>query len=275
MTLRANASLGERLWHRGERIFAGLVFAFLLVPILIIVPLSLSSGTLLTFPLPGLSLRWYETILTDSKWVGAAENSLVIGLATMVLATTLGTLAALGLARSRLRWKGALMALMISPLVVPVVITGVAAFFFFAPLGLVGTHLGLILAHTALAAPFVVITVTATLQGYDQNLSRAGLSLGAPPSRVFRDITLPMILPGVLTGALLAFATSFDEIVVVLFMASPAQHTLPRQIFSGIRENTDPSVAAAGVVLVLLSAVLMLTVEWLRRRSLRLQGRKH
>jgi len=273
MTLRSNATSTERFWHRSERVFAGLVFAYLLLPILIVVPLSFSSGTLLTLPLPGLSLRWYERIFTDPQWIVAAQNSLVIGVATMFLATGLGTLAALGLARSRLRFKGALMALMISPLVVPVVITGVAAFFFYARLGLVGTHLGLILAHTALAAPFVVITVTATLQGYDANLTRAAQSLGAPPARAFLGVTLPMILPGVLSGALLAFATSFDEIVVVLFMASPAQHTLPRQIFSGIRENTEPSVAAAAVVLVLISALLMVAVEWLRRRTARLQGK--
>ena len=273
MTLRLNASPSERLWHRGERLFAGLVFAFLLLPILIVVPLSFSSGSLLTLPMPGLSLRWYESVFSDPRWRVAAQNSLIIGLATMVLATGLGTLAALGLANSRLRFKRALMALIILPMVVPVVITGVAAFFFFARLGLVGTHLGLILAHTALATPFVVITVSATLQGYDSNLTRAAQSLGARPARAFLGITLPMILPGVLSGALLAFATSFDEIVVVLFMASPAQHTIPRQIFSGIRENTDPSVAAAAVVLIIISALLMIVVEWLRRRAARLQGR--
>jgi putative spermidine/putrescine transport system permease protein len=164
------------------------------------------------------------------------------------------------------------MAFLISPMIVPVVITAVGMYFFFANLGLNNTYFGIILAHTALATPFVVITVTATLTGFDQSLIRAGASLGAPPMTVFRKVTFPLILPGMISGALFAFVTSFDEVVVVLFIASPDQRTLPKQMFSGIREQISPTITAAATLLVLSAAVMLVTVELLRRRSERLRG---
>jgi putative spermidine/putrescine transport system permease protein len=196
----------------------------------------------------------------------------VVGFATTILATGLGTLAALGLSRGRLPMRGLIMSILISPMVVPVIITSVAVYFFYALVDLANTYVGIILAHTALATPFVVITVTATLTGFDHTLTRAAASLGASPSFAFRKVTLPMILPGVISGALFAFVTSWDEVVVVLFLASPDQRTLPRQMFSGIREQISPTITAVATLLLALSIILLISVELLRRRSARLRG---
>ena len=241
-------------------------------PIAVIFPLSFTSGTLLIYPLPGLSLRWYEEFFTSPLWVGATRNSILIAVAATALATCFGTLAALGLHRATFRLKPLVMGFLVAPLVVPVIIAAVAIFYFYAWLGLAGTYAGVVAAHTALALPFVVITVSATLQGFDLNLVRSAASLGASPLRVFFKVTLPLIAPGVVSGALFAFVTSFDELVVVLFLASPEQRTLPRQIWSGVRESISPTITAAAVVLILISIVLMLVVELLRRRSERLRG---
>jgi putative spermidine/putrescine transport system permease protein len=249
-----------------------LVLAFLILPILIIVPLSFSSGTLLTFPLPGVSLRWYAEFFASASWQLALRNSLIVASAATVLATALGTLAALGLTRARLPGQTLLMGLIVSPMVVPLVIVAVGVYFAYAPFGLTGSLLGLTLAHTALAVPFVVITVSATLQGFDPNHARAGASLGASPVVVFRRIVLPLILPGVVSGALFAFVTSFDEVVVALFLTGPGERTLPRQMFNGMRENISPVIAAAASLLILISIVLLTTVELLRRRNERLRG---
>jgi putative spermidine/putrescine transport system permease protein len=251
-----------------------LVLAFLVLPILVIVPLSFSSGTFLTFPLPGFSLRWYEAFLGSEPWRNAIRNSFIVAIATTVLATALGTLASLGLVRANFPGKSLLMALLISPMVVPLVIVAAGAYFFYAPLGLTGSLTGLIIAHTTLAAPFVIVSVTSTLAGFNPNLARAGASLGAAPTRVFFDVILPLIGPGVVSGALFAFVTSFDEVVVALFMTGPQQRTLPRQMFDGIRENISPLITAVATLLILLSILLMTTMELLRRRSLRLRGVK-
>ncbi|HYD68145.1 ABC transporter permease [Azospirillum sp.] len=264
--------LSQRLGWGATVVAATLVFVFLMAPILAIVPLSFSSQTYLTYPLPGLSLRWYVDLFTSDKWMLSLKNSFIIGIAATVLSMALGTLAALGLAQWNSRWKPLVMAVVLSPMVVPVVIAAVGVYFFFAPLGLTGNYAGLILAHTALATPFVVITVSATLQGFDMNLARASASLGAPPLLTFRRVILPLILPGMASGALFAFATSFDEVVTVLFLAGPEQRTLPREMFAGIRENISPTITAAAVILTTLSVILLATLEWLRRRSERLRG---
>ena len=245
-----------------------LVLFFLMAPILAIVPLSFSSSTYLTYPLPGLSLRWYEDFLGSARWMNALKNSMIIGVASAVLSMVLGTLASLGLAQWKSKWKPLVLAVVLSPMVVPVVITAVGVYFFFAPLGLTGNYLGLILVHTALATPFVVITVSATLQSFDMTLARAAASLGAPPLLTFRKV----ILPGLASGALFAFATSFDEVVTVLFLAGPEQRTLPREMFSGIRENISPTITAVAVVLTVISVCMLSTLELLRRRNERLKG---
>jgi putative spermidine/putrescine transport system permease protein len=219
-----------------------------------------------------LSLRWYQEFFTSAPWRLSLRNSLIVASATTLLATTLGTLAALGLTRARLPGQSLLMALIVSPMIVPVVIVAVGVYFAYAPFGLTSSLLGLTLAHTALAAPFVVITVAATLQGFDRNQARAGASLGASPAVVFFRIVLPLILPGVISGALFAFVTSFDEVVVALFVTGPAERTLPRQMFNGIRENISPVIAAAATLVILLSVLLLTTLELLRRRNERLRG---
>ena len=208
--------------------------------------------------------------VNDVIWV--MIFGVIVAVATTILATLLGTLAALGLARPNFPAKAYLMGVLISPMVVPVIITAVGMYFFYTQIGLSNSLPGLILAHTALATPFVVLVVTATLSGFDHSLSRAGASLGAGPLRVFTRIILPLILPGVISGALFAFVTSFDEVVVVLFLASPEQRTLPKQMFSGIREMISPTITAAATLLILFSVFLLTTVELLRRRSERLRG---
>ncbi len=262
----------ERIWYYTLRGFCGLVFFFLVVPILAVIPLSFNSSTFLTYPMPGVSLRWYRDFFHSPQWLPAFKNSLLVGTVTTVVSTSLGTLAALGLARlgSTVGWLIA--AFVISPRIVPVVITAVGVYFLYAPLGLTNSFVGLILAHSVLAVPFVVITVTATLQGFDFNLVRAGASLGASPAFVFRRVILPLILPGVLSGAAFAFATSFDEIVVALFLAGPMQRTIPIQMWNGVREEISPTITAAATLLVTLSVILLVVVELLRRRSERLRG---
>ena len=259
---------------RATIVASTLVFIFLMAPILAIMPLSFSSGSYLTYPLPGLSLRWYEDFINSPRWMMSLKNSIIIGVASTVLSMVLGTLAALGLAQWKRKFKPLVLAVVLSPVVVPGVITAVGLYFFFAPIGLTGSYLGLILAHTALATPFVVIPVSATLQSFDMNLARAaGASLGASPLYAFRRVILPLILPGLASGALFAFATSFDEVVIVLFMAGPEQRTLPREMFSGIRENISPTITAAAVILTTVSAILLATMEGLRRRNERLKGK--
>lgn len=251
---------------------AALVLAFLVLPLLVIVPLSLTSGTLLTFPLPGLSLRWYQEFLGSPVWMGSLRNSLVVGAIATVIATTLGTAAAVGLHRIEFRGKSLLMALLISPMIVPLVIVAAGAYFFLLPLHLTGSLVGLGLVHAALGTPFVLITVSATLAGFDRRLAQAGASLGCPPMGVFLKIMLPLIAPGVISGALFAFITSFDEVVVAIFLTGPQQRTLPRQMFDGLRDNISPTILAAATLLILVAVLLLATAEALRRRSVRLRG---
>jgi len=264
-------TVGQRLTRRALALFAAATLAFLVAPILIIVPLSFSSGSFFMYPLPGLSLRWYRDFFTSSFWLPAVWNSLLVGTAATLLATVLGTLAALGLWRARFAGQGLLLALLISPIVVPVVIIAVGVYFVFAPLGLTDGYAGLILAHTTLAAPFVVITVLATLSGFDRTLLRAASSLGARPLTSFRRVMLPLIAPGVLSGAVFAFAASFDEVVVALLIAGPAQRTLPRQMFAGINDNISLTITAAATMLIAISLAFMVLVGWLQRRSERLR----
>ena len=259
-------TVGQRLAGYGLATLTALVLAFLIAPILIIVPLSFSSGSFLFYPLPGLSLRWYHDFFASPFWLPSVWNSLIVGVSATLLATTLGTLAALGIWRARFPGQALLLALLISPMVVPVIIVAVGVYFAFAPLGLNDGYAGLILAHTTLAVPFVVVTVLATLAGFDRTLLRASASLGAPPLTTFRRVTLPLILPGVLSGAVFAFAASFDEVVVALLIAGPGQRTLPRQMFAGINDNISLTIAAAATMLIALSFVLMALVGWLQRR---------
>ena len=272
MALPSYATPLQRIWHWVFLAICALIFLFLISPILVIMPLSFSSEPWFTYPLPGLSTRWYDDFFTSERWQTALFNSIFIAVSATALATSLGTLAALGLSRANFPMRPLVMGLIISPMVVPIVITAVAMYFFYADIGLANTFPGIILAHTALATPFVVITVTATLTGFDHSLTRAASGLGAGPITVFRRVTLPLILPGLISGALFAFVTSFDEVVVILFVGSPEQRTLPRQMFSGIREQISPTITAVATLLIIFSVCLLTTVELLRRRSERLRG---
>jgi putative spermidine/putrescine transport system permease protein len=267
MLLSPYPTTGERIRLGLLCLWCALVAVFLIVPIFIPVPLSLNSGSFFTFPLAGLSTRWYEVVLGSDRWQAAIGNSLLIGFGTTLLATILGTLTAIGLASDKLPGRKLIMPLLISPLVVPVVITAVGAYLFYARLGLASTYTGIILAHTALASPFVVVTVSASLTGFDRNLLRAASISGAKPLVSFFRVMLPLILPGVLSGAAFAFVTSFDEVVIVQFLASANQRTLPLVMFTGLREQLSPAITAAATLMMMLSIALLIAAELLRRHA--------
>ena len=314
MALPIYASPLERIWYYARITICCLIFLFLISPILIVIPLSFNAEPyftftekMLAFDPTGYSLRWYDLLLTqnsipndvprdgawwaqvwnEAAWVNAAKNSVIIGFFATIVATVLGTVAALGLSRAEMPYRKAVMAILISPMIVPIIITATGLFFFYSnPCGiltwtgisadscgrLAGTYFGVILAHASLGIPFVIITVTATLSGFDQSLTRAAASLGAPPTTTFFKVTMPLILPGVISGALFAFVTSFDEVVVVLFVAAHDQQTIPRQMWNGIREQISPAILSVATILVIVSVGLLATVELLRRRSERLRG---
>ena len=266
-----HSTSAERYTWIALRVLTGAVLVFLVAPILTIVPLSFSSGSFFYYPLPGFSLRWYQDFFTSSFWLPALENSLIVGISATVIATALGTLAAIGIWRARFPAQALVLAMLISPMVVPVVIIAVGVYFAFAPLGLTDGYVGLILAHATLGVPFVVITVLATLSGFDRTLLRAAGSLGAPPLTTFRRVMLPLIVPGVASGAVFAFAASFDEVVVALLISGPGQRTLPRQMFAGINDNISLTIAAAATMLIAISVLLMIAVAALQRRSARMR----
>ncbi len=235
-------------------------------------PISFGASSFLNYPITSFSLKWYEVALSPFPWFSALKNSLIIACITTILATSLGTLAAVGLNSLNSRLKVFLSVLLIAPMVVPIVISALAFYFFFANIGLLGTFTGMIVAHTVLATPFVIVTVSATLKGFDNNLVRAASSLGAGRLTAFRTVTLPMIFPGVVTGSIFAFITSFDEVIVALFVASPAQYTLPRRLFEGLRDQLDPSIVAVAVMLMVFSTILLAAVVFLRWRTERITG---
>ena len=290
MALPVYATPFQRFWHYIYLAICVLVLFFLVMPLIAVIPLSFSSSPFLQFTSQMVALepeafssRWYKILIGDcsdpgittvctDRWVRGAQNSFFIGIIATFLATTLGIMASLGLSRSHMPFRKVIMAIMISPLIVPLIITASGLFFFFAKFNLVATYTGLIFAHTVLGLPFVVITVTATLVGFDQNLTRAAASLGGSPFLNFFKIQMPLILPGVISGGLFAFITSFDEVVIVLFVGGPEQVTLPRQMWSGIRQEISPTILSAATILVIISILLLTTVELLRRRTERLRG---
>jgi putative spermidine/putrescine transport system permease protein len=267
MWLPAFATPSERILRIGVVLFAFAVLLFLIAPLFIIVPLSFSHDPFFTLPVREYSLRWYRDFFGNDRWIASVINSALTAVLTTTLATILGTLAALGISRPDFPARRAVMALLISPMIVPIVIVAVGSYLFFGQFGLTNTRTGLVLVHTALATPFVVITVTATLSTYDSNLTRAALSLGASPLSAFFRVTLPAILPGVVSGAIFAFAISFDEVVVALFLTGAEQRTLPVQMFSGIRDQINPTIMAAATLLLSLSVVLFAVLTFLSRGS--------
>ncbi|MDQ1078407.1 ABC transporter permease [Pseudoroseomonas cervicalis] len=244
-----------------------LAILFLLTPVLAVLPLSFSAGSFLFYPLPGLSLRWYADFWASDFWLPALWNSLRVGAGAALVAGSLGTLAAFGLWRAPFPGKTLVMAVLLAPMVVPAIIVAVALLLAFGPLGLTNSFTGLVLGHAALGAPFVVVTVLASLQQFDAVQLRAAASCGASPSRAFWRVCLPQIMPGVAAGGVFAFATSLDEVAIALFIAGPAQRTLPRQMFSGLNDSISLTIMAAAMILVLISVLLLVAVTLLRRRQ--------
>ena len=315
MALPTYASPLEKAWHYTYLTICAAIFVFLIAPIVIVIPLSFNAEPyftftekMLTFDPEGYSLRWYDKLVTfgmqapeaergssfwldfwnNATWLQVAKNSVIIGVAATLLSTTLGTIAALGLTRPEMPYRKQIMAVLISPMIVPIIISATGMFFFYSWMRvpmisfegglhiemsrLAGSYLGIIMAHAALGIPFVIITVTATLSGFDQSLVRAAASLGANPRTTFFKVVMPLIMPGVVSGGLFAFVTSFDEVVAVLFIANADQQTIPRQMWNGIREQISPAILSVATLLVLVSILLLTTVELLRRRSERLRG---
>ena len=281
MALPNHTPLNYRIWHYTYLSFCFLVFFFLIAPLFVILPLSFNaeqyihfSAKMLALDPEGFSLRWYEDMIfgTKNPWGLATKNSLIIAFFATIGSTILGTVAALGLSSRHMPYKAAFMALLISPMIVPLIISGTAIFFFMAKVGLAATHTGIVLSHIILGTPFVVITVTATLSGFDHSVTRAAASLGSNPVNTFMKITLPLIMPGVISGALFAFVTSFDEVVVVLFLAGLENTTIPIQMWVGLREQLSPTIMAVATCLIVMSTLILVTAELLRRRSERLRG---
>jgi len=281
MALPNHTPLNYRIWHYTYLTFCFLVFFFLIAPLFVILPLSFNaeqyihfSSKMLALDPEGFSLRWYEDMIygTKNPWGLATKNSLVIAFFATIGSTILGTVAALGLSSRHMPYKAAFMALLISPMIVPLIISGTAIFFFMAKVGLAATHTGIVLSHIILGTPFVVITVTATLSGFDHSVTRAAASLGSNPVNTFMKITLPLIMPGVISGALFAFVTSFDEVVVVLFLAGLENTTIPIQMWVGLREQLSPTIMAVATCLIVMSTLILVSAELLRRRSERLRG---
>lgn len=248
-----------------KAVYAALVVFFLVAPLLVVLPLAFTSSAFLTYPMPGWSLRWFTELFSNAVWSRSIVNTLIIASSTTVLATVLGTLAALGLRARELGLKSQIRTLFLLPMVVPAVVLGVGMQALFVQLGFNSTYMSVIVAHTVLAMPFVVISVSGSLAGIDRRVERAAESLGASPVRVFRLVTLPLALPGVLSGAALAFATSLDEVVLTLFVAGPNQRTLARQMFSTLRENISPAIASAAFIIIVGTVVIAAALMLARR----------
>ncbi len=273
------ATTGQRIWHYSFLVICGLIFFFLIFPIIVIVPLSFNAQPYFTFTPEmlaldpaGFSTEHYQKFFNDADWQRALWNSISIAPMATFLAVSLGTLAAVGLSQSHVPFRGTIMALLISPMIVPLIISATGMYFFYSQIGIQGTYWGVVLAHTVLGIPFVIITVTATLVGFDHSLTRAAANMGAGPVRTFFKIQMPLILPGVISGGLFAFITSFDEVVVTKFVGSASQTTLPWRMFTGLREQISPTILAVATILVGISIALLTVLELLRRRSERLRG---
>lgn len=270
---------GQVLWHFVFRVICGAILVFLITPILVVMPLSFNAENFFTFTPEmlrfdpaGYSLKHYRAFFNSSDWQNALRNSVMIAPVATLLSVGFGTLAAIGLSQPHVPFRRAIMAILISPMIVPLIISAAGMYFFYSRIGLQGTYIGVVLAHAALGIPFVIITVTATLVGFDRSLTRAAANMGASPIRTFFKVQMPLILPGVISGGLFAFITSFDEVVVVLFVGSAGQKTLPWQMFIGLREQISPTILAVATLLVVISVMLLTTLELLRRRSERLRG---
>jgi putative spermidine/putrescine transport system permease protein len=259
--------LGWWRWMLG--LACALVGLFLLLPILFIAALSFGDSRWMIFPPPGWTLDWYREIFADPRWLGSAWTSLRIGLAVTVLSVVFGLLAALALVRGRFPGRALLRGLFLTPMILPVVVLGVALYIAFLRLGLSGTYWGFVAAHLVLALPFAIIAITSALEGFDPAIEDAAVLCGAHPWEARLRVTLPAISHGLFSAAIFSFLVSWDEVVVAIFMASPTLQTLPVRIWTTLRQDLTPVVAAASTLLVLLTLALMLVAALLRRGGAR------
>jgi putative spermidine/putrescine transport system permease protein len=253
-------------------LICGIIAFFLMLPVFIVIPMSFSSATFLQFPPPGLSLQWYQKYFSDSSWTRPTWVSFQVAIATMLFSTLLGVLASFPLVRGKFRLKSPLNTFIVSPVIIPVIVISVVLYGLFSKMGLVGTKIGMVLGHSLLAIPFVVITVSGTLKGFDVTLEKAAVSLGASRLQTFFKITFPLIQPGIISGALFAFIISFDEIVISMFICGLSSVTLPVKMWEGIRLEINPVIAAVSTMLICLSIILLSLVEYLRSRAEKLRG---
>lgn len=270
--MAAIRSQPEKAFGLALYVLCALGLVFLVAPILVVIPLSFNAESFFSYPLPGVSLRWYEAVAASPAWRRALLNSVIVGVATTVIATAFGVLAAIGLSRVPARLRSIFVGILISPMIIPGVITALGLFLFYSPLGLAGNLFGLILAHTILGIPFAVITMTAAMVGFDANLMRAAFSLGASPLVAYRRVMVPLLMPALASSALFVFVTSFDEFIVTSFLAGPEQYTLPLQMWSGVHDDVTPAILAAATLFVFASVLMLICVEVLRRRAERVGG---
>ena len=235
----------------GQGLIALVVAAFLMLPLLVILPLAFNSGWLLSYPMTGFSLQWFKDLVLNPSWRLAVSNSIIIGLGSAGLATVLGTLAAMGLRSKTGVLYRIIAGIFVLPMIVPIVLVGVGMQITFAPIGLTNGYAGVIIGHAVISVPFVVASVLASLSGINPQLERAAASLGANPLAVFRAVTFPLAMPGVISGAVFALAVSFDEVVVTLFLAGPNQRTVAREIFAQMRDNLTPTIAAVAFIFII------------------------
>ena len=262
-------------WGRYLLYTVGSLIAFyLILPSLIVIPISFSDSMLLKFPPEGFSLRWYENFFTSPAWTRSLWLSVKLALGVMLISTVLGVKAALGLVRGTFPGKSAVHALLLSPMIVPHVVTALAMYYFFSDLKMVGSPWALLLGHVCMATPIVIVIVSATLQDFDRSLEQAAQISGATPLQTFLRVTLPVIQPGVISGAVFAFIISFDEVIIAAFIGGYRSATLPKRMFDNVRDEMDPTVAAISTVLVAMSILLFVIIELLNRRAHRLQGRR-
>ena len=268
----------ERIWFQILKVLSYLILFFLILPILIVIPLSFNkepffsfTKEMLTLDPSGYSTKWYKNIIENPLWLLSIKNSFIIGIISTIFATILGILGALGINSRFLNFKSFLMVMILSPMIVPLIITAAGMYFFYTYLGLTNSFTGIIIAHTVLGIPFVVLTVSASLSNFDFNLVRASYSLGANKIQTFFQVIFPILRPGIISGALFAFITSFDELVVIMFLGSVHQKSIPWQMFSGLREQISPTILSVGTILIVISVMLLTFLEVLRRKKERLK----
>jgi putative spermidine/putrescine transport system permease protein len=251
---------GQRLWLY---CLAVIIMCLLVIPTVIVIPMSFSDSQYLQFPPQTWSLRWYHEYLDTPRWMNATVTSFKVASLTMLVATPFGTMAAYGLFVSGSRLGKMVFFMLMTPMIVPVILIAIGTFYVFGKLGLVNSILGLVLAHTVLSVPIVMIIITAALRTYDLNQERVAQSLGSTRLRAFFEITLPQLKFSILTAALLAFLTSFDEVIISIFLSGGGNSTLTKQMFSALRDYIDPTIAAISTLMILLSTGLMLGLQFI------------